>query len=56
MMWFTASWLSGHEQWTDFQEKQGASSTTLDFIVTPIKFQLCDCFPEFDTINIYVKK
>ena len=47
-----ASWrLSGHEQWTDFQEKQGASSTTLDFIVTPIKFQLCDCFPEFDTIK-----
>ena len=56
MMWSTARWLSGHEQWTDFQEKQGASSTTLDFLVTPIKFQLCDCFPEFDTINIYVKK
>ena len=56
MMWFTASWLSGHEQWTDFQGKQGASSTTLDFLVTPIKFQLCYCCPEFDKINIYVEK
>ena len=56
MMWSTARWLSGHEQWTDFQEKQGASSPSLDFIVTPIKFQLSDCCPEFDTIYICVEK
>ena len=36
--------------------KQVASSMSLNFIVTPIKFQLCYCCPEFDTINIYVEK
>ena len=49
-----ASWrLSGHEQWTDFQEKQGASSTTLDFIVTPIKFQLWALICYWDHLKIF---